>query len=144
MNSLDILKQLLETAICASKQDLIVFDFAEDDIHGLAVAEKEDGEFQIVIIPTWRIEKTETVEGKRDISAEVFDIYVPKYDDDYARVGAVGNFYTDIKGDPAWSFKAANDVAVKVLSWVAEYKISIAVNSHAEYLWFSESQDMAV
>ena len=136
MNSLNILKQLLETAICASKQDLKVFDFAEDDIHGLAVAEKEDSEFKIVIIPTYLIEKSETLYCLRDISVEIFDIHVPKYEEGETKFGGRDSyFYTAIEEDPTWSFKSPSDVAVKVLSWVVEYNIRMAVNNTAEYIY---------
>ena len=69
-------------------------------------------------------------------SVEIFDIHVPKYEAGEVKFGGRDSyFYTAIEEDPTWSFKSPSDVAVKVLSWVVEYNIRMAVDNTAEHIY---------
>jgi len=138
--SLENLKKLLEAAIRCTNWDLKVFEYEEEDVRGLYVAPKEDDTFQVIVIPVTRDETVKTIAGERVAQATFFNIYTPKYDAGDRDVGLQGGYYTDIDEEYTWSFKCISDVAVKVMSWIVEFELDIAVSNEAEYLDFQESE----
>jgi len=146
-NSVNTLRELLETAIKVSGRELFVFDYTPDNEykpHGLYIAEKEDGDFQVVIIPEERNTTMKTIAGDRPTLTLFYNIYTPKYDDGDASVGMDGYYYTDIEEDWQWSFPSATDIAVKVMTWIMEYEIRLAVNNTAEYIYTRELEEIDI
>ena len=143
-NSMNTLRELLKVAISTNDR-LNVFDYTpddEDEPRGLCIAEREDDDFQVIILPEERKHPVTTIAGDSEQLVVFFNIYMPKYDSGDASVGMDGYYYTDIEEPYHWSFPSAYDTAIKVASWLHEYQISLMVSNAAEYLYHQEQQDL--
>lgn len=143
-NSMKTLEALLEAGIKASKHSLQVFPCEEDELHGaLYVADQQESDFRVVIVPEERMHTVKTIAGDREMPTTFFNIHVPQYDEGDSSVGMDGYYYVDTDEPFTWSFQSVVDVAVKVLSWINEYEINMAVNNAAEYLYYQEQEAIA-
>jgi len=140
-NSMHTLHELLKVAV-STNEKLHVFEYNEDDIYGFYVAEKEDDDFQVIIIRDARYHTVKTIAGEREVLGDFYNVYLPKYDEGDEDVGMQGYYYTDIEEEYDMTFQSAYDVAVKVASWIHEYEISIIVQNAAEYLWECEQEQI--
>jgi hypothetical protein len=151
-NSLKTLNTLLLAGISATGCELDVFAFDEIDLdegldgkYGLYVAENKDSDFRVVITVERRLHTVKTIAGDEQVPCYFYDIYTPKYDNGDASVGMDAYYYVDTSDACDWSFMSACDTATKVLSWISEYNIRMAVDNTAEYLYALdiEEEDVA-
>jgi len=141
-NSLKTLNTLLQAAIVASGCKLDVFQLDKEDGFGFYVAEKADSDFRVAIVANERLHTVKTIAGDKEVPGTFYDIYAPKYDSGDADVGMDSYYYTDTGEECDWSFMSAADTATKVLSWISEYNIRVAVDNTAEYIYTRELDEI--